>query len=426
MLKNKLYCIKKGFAGKLLDEMQYKACLIPLYWNQKCPWQSESEQMIRKPDLSALIVNYQSSALAIRAVESILAEESEDFKIEVILVDNCSDTQEQDILHRAFFPSQVKTFFLSQNMGYGRGNNYAYEQSSGNSILIINPDTWTYPGALKAMVRYLAHHPDCAAVGPTYWDEEKTFILPPSEPQSSIRFLLVHLGHYLHLLGHSLDRYWLNRSLRYWWKREPTDVEMISGGCIMMRRETIERLGLFDPAFKLYFEDTDWCRRALKAGYRLVYLPFAEVAHFYNQSGQKRKDAMSLFEQSRAVYFRKYESSLRCTLFPLLNDRITQLGRTGKRNICLAFKELGALNEEPPVFDARQEGCSGKYLLQVSPGPLFIPAFGAFSTDPVFCFPAQMWKRLGEGRYFARWIVLPQKRIIGRWMWEKVVSPNGI
>lgn len=372
------------------------------------------------PRLSVLIVNYQSSALALNLIESVLRDKEEDFELEIILVDNCSDVSEQEILRRASLPPQVKSFFLTENTGYGPGNNFAYKQSSGEYILVINPDTLVYPGALKHMMHYLAQHPDCAAVGPkTYWDEEKTFILSPSEPQTSTLFLSVHLGHHFHTLGYSMDRYWLNRSLRFWRRESPSEVQMLSGGCLMMRREVIKHIGLFDPAFRLYFEDTDWCRRARAAGYRLVHLPCAEIVHFGNQSGQKRGDAAVLFEDSRRVYFRKYESSLKCRLFPVLNRWITHFGRTRNKSLSSFFIELGTLRDEPPTLNAVGNG-SQEYLLEVSPSPLLIPAFGGFFREPIFRFPPLMWKRLWPGRHFARWLALPGRQIVGQWTWEKV------
>jgi GT2 family glycosyltransferase len=374
-----------------------------------------------KPLLSALIVNYQSSTLALRAIESILAQEEEDFKLEVVAVDNCSDDSDKEILRRADLPAHVKRFFLPQNIGYGMGNNFAFEQSSGEYILVINPDTLVYRGTLREMVSYLAHHWDCGAVGPrTYWDEEKTFILPPSEVQSSIHFLAVHLGHYFHHLGHSLDRYWLSHSLQHWRQEGPYDVSMLSGGCLMIRRDIIKAIGLFDPAFKLYFEDTDWCRRARKTGYRLTYLPSAEIAHFYNQSGQKRNDSMELFEKSRSIYFKKYESSLNCHLFPILNRWIARWGQMRKKGLPYSFTELGPLEKQPPALNASENNGCKEYLLEISPGPLFIPAFGAFFKEPIFRFSSPIWNRLGPGRYFARWLALPENRVIGRWTWEKI------
>ena len=80
------------------------------------------------------MVNYQSSTLALRAIESILAQEEEDFKLEVVVVDNCSEDSEKEILRQADLSAHVKRFFLPQNIGYGMGNNFAFEPRAMNEI----------------------------------------------------------------------------------------------------------------------------------------------------------------------------------------------------------------------------------------------------------------------------------------------------
>ena len=372
-----------------------------------------------KPLLSVLIVSFQSSALALAAIDSILADGKRDFPLEIIVVDNNSDLAQRKILQEASPPPQVRRFFLESNLGYGPGNNFAYEQSQGDYLLVINPDTLVFPGALKTMLDHLASRPRCAAVGPkTYWDEDRAFLLPPSEIPTFRHLLLIHLAHCFHPLGRLLDRQWLRSSLRHWRKRRPTAVNMLSGGCFMTSRAVVKDIGLFDPIFPLYFEDTDWCRRARTAGYELVFLPDAEIVHYYNQSARKRTDAHRLFHESLMLYCNKHEAPWKLRVLQAVGGVTHSLSRTAKRKLPYAFENLGAASQAPPVpFLPENQG--EIFLLQVSPDPFFIPASGGFFREPLHVFPPSVWERLGPGRYFARWVSMKDGSVKKIWTWVK-------
>jgi len=373
-----------------------------------------------KPLLSVLIVSFQSSALALAAIDSILADGKRDFPLEIIVVDNNSDLAQRKILQEASPPPQVRRFFLESNLGYGPGNNFAYEQSQGDYLLVINPDTLVFPGALKTMLDHLASRPRCAAVGPkTYWDEDRAFLLPPSEIPTFRHLLLIHLAHCFHPLGRLLDRQWLRSSLRHWRKRRPTAVNMLSGGCFMTSRAVVKDIGLFDPIFPLYFEDTDWCRRARTAGYELVFLPDAEIVHYYNQSGQKRTDAHRLFEESLALYCLKHEGPRKLRILNRIRALTHRLSLARKGNkYPYPFENLGVLRQSSPVCFCSEAG-EGDFLLQISPDSFFIPALGGFFRGPPPAFQPSVWKRLGRGRYFARWMSMKDGTVKKLWTWVK-------
>ena len=380
------------------------------------------------------MVNYQSSSLALQAVESLLprklpgASGGGEPVLEILLVDSHSSKTEREILRRAELPSCVRRFFLDENVGYGRGNNFAWERSRGEYALIINPDTVVDPGAVGAMVDYLAVHGDCGAVGPkTFWDEERRFVLSPTEPLSILRILSVRLAHHFPAWGKFVDRRYFDASLRYWRAKAPVTVSMLSGGCFMVPRRVIERIGLFDPRFPLYFEDADWCLRARRAGYRLAYLPSARIAHFVNQSGRKEEKAMGLFQESMEIFLRKHEGEISRRLLPVLENWAARWGeacfsrRKADREDAgtSSFKDLGEISQIPPDLPGIPQRGARRYLLQISNHPVFLHSFGGFFPEPSFRFTPSMWKRLWPGRFFARWVALPSRRSVGCWTWSK-------
>src|SRR6185503_10201654 len=75
--------------------------------------------------------------------------------------------------------------------------------------------------------------------------------------------------------------------LHYWERRHPIEVDSLSGAFLATRHDVVERVGPFDAAYSLYYEDADWCRRVRRSGLRLVLLPAAEAVHFYSVSSNQ-------------------------------------------------------------------------------------------------------------------------------------------
>ncbi|MGE0827553.1 MAG: glycosyltransferase family 2 protein, partial [Candidatus Binatia bacterium] len=259
--------------------------------------------------LSVLVVNYNTTALTRRCVASLHAQKLSFFdgvrsRIEVIVVDNASRTEEQ----AALAGINATIVYSNDNHGYGAALNHALKVANGEYILFSNSDTWYFPNALQALLDWFRQLPRCGAVGPRlWWDYDRAFLLPPSDPVTPMRYIrdaAVRANLWWHQQS---ERHWRQQALRYWKVQEPLVQPMLSGACILTHKNVLTACGGFDELFRLYYEDTDWCRRVRQKGYRLYYIPEADVAHFYNQSG--RQDVMEvqrIGRESEARYFQKH------------------------------------------------------------------------------------------------------------------------
>ncbi len=357
--------------------------------------------------ISVLIVNYHTAELTRRAVYSVLAESEE---CEIIIVDNTADIEETKLLQKLPNHPKIRILFNDSNEGFARACNRAYAESDGEWIFLLNPDSYVLPGALSVLREFLVKNPAAGAVGPRiYWDDRKTFLLPPSILPSAVGELCGQLGRVSRIFGALLSNRYRWRTLRTWQAGTPFRQEALSGGHVMIRRAAVEKCGgLFEDHYFMYYEDSDLMLRLRKAGYALFVVPHAEVVHNYIHSAGK----MELMRESKTYYFNKhFGKSVLVKMADGLSRRKPALSR---RRFMNAGRTRFPVRIEIP-------GALGKrWLFEWSPSPIFIPSVGSFGTGPVVEFPQEAWDLLGPGKYYAR-ISSPQRIAFLSilWTWEK-------
>ncbi len=249
--------------------------------------------------LSILIVNWNVRDLLRDCLRSIERGRG-DLDIEVIVVDSASGDNSAAMV-AAEFP-WVTLLPQTDNVGFPRGNNIALTHARGDALLLLNPDTVILGDALPTLVAYLAAHPDVGAVGPQ-------LLNPDGSVQSSRRrFPTLATGF--------LESTWLEGLApgvlrRYYALDLPddatADVDWLTGACILVPRAVYERVGGLDEDYYMYSEELDWCRRIRAAGWRVVYLPAAQVVHHVGKSSEQAVTARHInFQRAKLRYFRKY------------------------------------------------------------------------------------------------------------------------
>jgi N-acetylglucosaminyl-diphospho-decaprenol L-rhamnosyltransferase len=261
-------------------------------------------------DLAVIIVNWNVRDLLRRCLASL--DESarrSGLATTVIVVDNASHDGSAGMV-RAEFPG-VHLVASERNLGFTAGNNLGLralseypEDSLPRGVLFLNPDAEIIGDALAIMVRYLDTHPAVGVVGPQ-------LRYPDGTVQSSRRrFPTLATAFFESTL---LQRWWPRNGIlrRYYMADLPDDAEQevdwLVGACLMVRRETLAQVGGFDEGFFMYSEELDWCRRARALGWRVVYLPAAQVLHHEGKSSEQVIPARHIhFQTSKVRYFRKY------------------------------------------------------------------------------------------------------------------------
>jgi GT2 family glycosyltransferase len=247
-------------------------------------------------DLSIIIVNYNTCKLTCDAIQSILRSDTS-YSYEIIVVDNHSSDDSVGIIARSF--PEVTLIGNTKNVGFARANNQAIRIASGRYILLLNSDTVIQPETLQVMVSFMDQHPEVGASG-------CKVVLPDGRLDKACRRgFPTPAASFYYLSG--LSRLFPKSSLFNQYQLthlDPDDsypVDCLVGAFMIVRRETIEQVGLLDEDFFMYGEDVDWCYRMKQAGWGIYYYPQTSIIH-YKGASSRRKPLKIIYEFHRAMY----------------------------------------------------------------------------------------------------------------------------
>lgn len=343
------------------------------------------------PELSVLIVNYNSWMLCVQAVATLhqhppVRPDGSPMPFEVIVVDNASpmaDPGEVQALREQVDAAGGKLILHDENGGYSKGMNLALGHARGRWILVSNPDVRFLPDTINPLLRCGESDPAIGMVVPQgFFDGLCEGRLPPNDLPSLWELLAVAGSPYWRWLIKAYGRGKLRRDRTVWEATVPTEVPMISGCMFLMPRELVDRIGLLDERYPLYFEDSDAVRNVLRAGRRIVLEPKARLVHYYNRSGDTAKElAESRWAISRRRYFRKWYGWAGAGAVRLAEwlENAKGLRRFRKAVRIDHMRDLGN-SAEPPVVPMPRR-CE-RVLLEVSPDArFFLSGSVEFSGD---------------------------------------------
>lgn len=267
-------------------------------------------------DLSVVIVNYNTCALLERCLKSLRAE---GLTPEILVVDNAS-TDGSPGMVRERFP-EVCLIESATNRGFAGGNNLAFPHCRGRYVMLLNSDTEVEPGALDAMVQFCDATPDVGALGPRLLNPDGTVQASgfpfPTLTDTALRLMRLRRGtpggkapfvdrerQKAFFVGTNNEERATNNAFQSVATFERHD--WITGACLMVRREVLERVGPLDEQFFFECEDVDWCRRIRAAGWEIALLPEARVMHHGAGSGIAFSVDALRGHLGACRYFRKY------------------------------------------------------------------------------------------------------------------------
>lgn len=301
------------------------------------------------PVLSICIVSWNVREVLRDCLESIRAAGPE-IDYEVLVVDNASGDGSADMVESAF--PEVSLIRGRRNLGFAAASNRAIRSARGRYLLLLNPDTLLREGSLEEMVRFLDLHPAAGGAGPR-------LLNPDGSLQPSIRALpnmTAALGEHTILGNLGLFRRarsaYLRREFDY---GRPAIVEQPMGAALFLRREALDRVGLLDEGFFLYFEEVDLCRRLAEAGWPLWYNPAAEIVHRGGEStGRAGGRALYCYFRSQFRYFEKVSGPAASGLFKTAFKPLAVLGMYWSLVISLLSLAGGKLAGRPTARLARK------------------------------------------------------------------------
>ena len=244
---------------------------------------------------SVLIVNYASWPLTLRCIESLDATGYGGF--ETIVVDN--DSAEPPRL-----PAGVRLIRNGKNVGFARAHNRGIAASTGDVVILINPDTIVEENFFHDLEAFFAETPKVGIVGPRILEADGELQLSARRDISALSGFLGRTS----LLTRLFPKSSLVKSQfpAVTQGSHPSAVDWVSGACMAIRRETLQGIGRLDERFFMYFEDADLCRRARASGWLVYYVPQVEIVHQTGASSRNKPKAVWLMHKSAFLYHRKH------------------------------------------------------------------------------------------------------------------------
>jgi GT2 family glycosyltransferase len=241
------------------------------------------------PDVSVSLVNTNSRTLLLACLESL-----QDSRVEIVVLDNASEDGSAAAV-RERFPG-VRVIEQRHRAGFGANHNTVIRATTGRYVFVLNEDTTSENWGFERMVEHLDANPRVAALGPR-------LVYPDGRPQSSAWRFPSPATSALGLL--TLGRAGILQS----GGSATRDVEWAMAAALLLRREALDEVGLFDEEFFIYSEETDLARRLRSGGWRTQYFPQVTVVHHESQfSAGIPERRINEMWRSRHRYWRKHHS----------------------------------------------------------------------------------------------------------------------
>ena len=254
--------------------------------------------------LSVVIVNYNVKHFLEQCLNSVSAA-TKHCETEVFVVDNNSVDGSCNMLREKF--PWVKLIENKKNYGFSYANNQAIRESAGEYVLLLNPDTVIEEDTLKSVCDFMDSHPDAGGLGVKMIDGKGRF-LPESKrglPTPKVAFYKIFGLSKLFPKSKKFGKY----HLTYLDKDEIHKVDVLSGAFMLLRAETLKKVGLLDETFFMYGEDIDLSYRITLGGYNNYYFPKTTIIHYKGESTKKGSvNYVVVFYNAMKIFARKHFS----------------------------------------------------------------------------------------------------------------------
>ena len=255
-----------------------------------------------KKEISVVIVNYNVKAFLEQCLIAIERARGT-MNIEIFIVDNASVDGSQAMVKKRF--PYVKLIENSRNVGFSTANNQAIEKAQGEYVLIMNPDTLIQEDTLIVLKRYLDEHPSVGAVGCKLLNPDGSFQIASrrSFPTPWVAFSRIVGLSRIFPMSSLFGQY----NVTYLDPDMETEVDVLSGSLMMLRRKALDQVGYFDEDYFMYGEDIDLSYRIKKAGWQIIYNPGTKAIHYKGESTKKSEfSAITRFYSTMLIFIRKH------------------------------------------------------------------------------------------------------------------------
>lgn len=260
--------------------------------------------------LCIVIVNYRTPQLTIDCLESLFPEMKNLPSTKVVVVDNNSADDSVSLIQNAIASNNWQDWILlissPVNGGFSYGNNLGIKAVTANNYLLLNSDTIVRNGAVQALLSALEKYPQAGIISPRLEWLDETPQISCFRDRSPINELINAAK--TSFITKILNEYDVPLPV----SNQVMEVEWTSFACVLIRKEIIDKIGLMDENYFMYFDDIDYCRRTRELGWQIIHYPFARVVHLRGGSGSVKQDIAThkrppaYLYASRSRYFAKF------------------------------------------------------------------------------------------------------------------------
>ncbi len=234
---------------------------------------------------------------------------------EVFVVDNHSLDGSVQLLKDQY--PWVKLIENTENVGFSKANNQAIRLARGEYVLLLNPDTVLEQDTLQKTIEYMDANPQVGGLGVRMIDGKGNYLPESKRGLPTPRVAFFKISGLSKLFPKS--RYFNHYHLGYLNEKEISEVEVLSGAFMMLRKSVLDKIGLLDETFFMYGEDVDLSYRILQAGYKNVYFPETTIIHYKGESTKKSSiNYVRLFYSAMAIFAEKHFKNKQGKFFSFL------------------------------------------------------------------------------------------------------------
>jgi len=252
-------------------------------------------------DISVIIVSYNVRDFLRQCLHS-LEKAGEGMSVEIIVVDNASRDGSAGMVREQF--PRVRLIENEVNRGFSRANNQAMRVARGRYLLLINPDTLAREDTLTALLDFMSAHPEAGAAGCKILNPDGTLQLSCRRSFPTPWVALSKILGLSRLFPNS--RLFGKYNLTYLDPDRVAEVDALSGSFLFLRRQALEKVGLFDEEYFMYGEDLDLCYRIKRASWTIYYVPTTQIIHYKGKSTESSTSTVVDFYRAMYIFVKKH------------------------------------------------------------------------------------------------------------------------
>lgn len=292
--------------------------------------------------LSIIIVNYNVEYFLEQCLHSV-RKACKNIDSDVYVVDNNSVDGSVEMVAEKF--PEVILIANKDNPGFSKANNQAIRISNAEYVLLLNPDTVVEEDTFEKVIDFMDKHPDAGGLGVKMIDGKGNF-LPESKrglPTPAVAFYKIFGLSKLFPKSKKFAKYHLGHLSNH----ETHEIDVLAGAFMLMRKETLNKVGLLDETFFMYGEDIDLSYRITLGGYKNYYYPDTSIIHYKGESTKKGSlNYVFVFYNAMIIFAKKHFSQKHARIFSLLINMAIYL-RAGASILSRFIKKLAL-----PLADA--------------------------------------------------------------------------